>query len=121
MDIINGSFRGKAGVLEMTVSTERILGRIEAKVDRLVEDMDALNAKRSESSKRIDVLEDNQKDIERALKNIDKRLANVETPVAYIRKWHQRAIGATILISIAAALLGGTIANYWQKIVAGFK
>jgi len=50
-----------------------------------------------------------------------ERLKEVEKNTADFNRWKERGVGALMLISAIAALIGGTLATSWQKILDIFK
>ena len=105
----------------MTENQERAIGRIEGKLDRLIEDMNTDTKKREEQDDRLARIERSQDDLDRRVEAILKRIESVEKPVAELNRWRERAIGALMLVSLVAALIGGAIAAYWHKIIDAFK
>ena len=97
-------------------SVDRAIGRIEAKVDRLVDDQDQARLDRRETYKRLDGFERSQEKTAAALQAIDDRLAAVEAPVADFNRWRERGVGAVMLVSFVAASLGGLLVTFGRKI-----
>lgn len=100
---------------------ERSIGQIEGKLDLLIEDMKADSKKRDEQDDRLERIERSQDVLGRRIDDVLKRLEGVEKPVAEFNRWRERAIGALMLVSLVAALIGGAIAAYWHKIIDAFK
>jgi len=50
-----------------------------------------------------------------------ERIGVVEKNTADFNKWKERGVGALMLISAAAALIGGAFAASWQKILEVFR
>lgn len=111
-------------MLGMTVEKsgqERSIGQIEGKLDLLIEDMKADSKKRDEQDDRLERIERSQDVLGRRIDDVLKRLEGVEKPVAEFNRWRERAIGAMMFVSLAAALIGGAVATYWHKILSAFK
>lgn len=102
---------------EMTENRDRAIGRIEGKLDRIIDEMKLDSEKREEQDKRLERIERSQDNADKRTEDILKRLETVEKPVAEFNRWRERAIGALMLVSLVAALIGGSIAAYWHKIV----
>lgn len=105
----------------MTDNHDRAIGRIEGKLDQLIEEQRRAMQKRSEMYKQLESLRKNQDEMTRQIKDVDRRLGYVEEPVTEFNRWRERAIGAAMLISLTAAMIGGTVAAYWAKLVAMFR
>lgn len=121
MGIINKPLWSKAKVLEVTESHDRAIGRIEGKLDRLIVDTERGNESRAQQYKRLDQIERKQDSADKKADDIIKRLEKVEKPVSDFNRWRERAVGALMLVSLISALVGGTLASYWGKIISIFK
>ncbi|AQS40808.1 MAG: Hypothetical protein BHV28_00820 [Candidatus Tokpelaia hoelldobleri] len=105
----------------MTDNHDRAIGRIEGKLDQLIGEQRRATQKRGDMYKQLEALRKNQDEITRQIKDVDRRLEHVEKPIAEFSRWRERAVGAAMLLSMTAALIGGTVAAYWAKIVAIFR
>jgi len=95
-------------------SLERAVGRLESKVD-LVLEAQQRERQELEEIKREQALARKQREEQAA------RLTKVEANTADFNKWKERGIGAIMLISGFAALVGGSLAASWQKILEIFR
>jgi len=93
---------------------ERTLGRIEAQLALLLEEQKR-ERQELEEIKREQSLARKQREEQAA------RLSKVEENTADFNKWKERGIGAIMLISGLAALVGGSLVASWQKILDIFK
>lgn len=98
----------------MTDNHDRAIGRIEGKLDRLLSDKDYEKKKWAELYKRIS-------SYECKVDSTVRRLEKIEKPIAELNKWRERMLGAAMLISVSAALIGGAVASYWNKLADIFK
>lgn len=105
----------------MTENHDRAIGRIEGKLDRIIDEMKLEAEKRDEQDSRLERIERSQDNADKRAEDIFKRLETVEKPVAEFNRWRERANGALMLVSLVAALIGGTVAAYWHKIVDAIK
>lgn len=134
MDNFYRPVRQKSEMLEMMTDKQeqRTIWEIKGKLDLLIEDMKVDSQKREEQDDRLARIERSQDELGRRIehsqddlgKRIDgvlKRIESVEKPVAEFNRWRERAIGALMLVSLVAALIGGAIAAYWHKIIDAFK
>ncbi|WP_295966153.1 hypothetical protein [uncultured Bartonella sp.] len=134
MDYLNRSLWAETEMLEMMTDKQQqqTIGEIKGKLDLLIEDMKVDSQKRDEQDDRLARIERSQDELGRRIehsqddlsKRIDgvlKRIESVEKPVAEFNRWRERAIGALMLVSLVAALIGGAIAAYWHKIVDAFR
>ena len=121
-------------MLEMMTDKQeqRTIWEIKGKLDLLIEDMKVDSQKRDEQDDRLARIErsqdelgrrieHSQDDLGRRIDDVRKRIESVEKPVAEFNRWRERAIGALMLVSLVAALIGGAIAAYWHKIIDAFK
>jgi len=93
---------------------QRSLGRLEAKVDTLL-------SERKDEKKQLAIIERKQDTAEKDRTAMAERLKEVEKNTADFNRWKERGVGALMLISAIAALIGGTLATSWQKILDIFK
>ena len=122
MDNLDRSLWAETEMLEMMTDKQQqqTIGEIKGKLD-LSEDMNTATKKREEQDDRLARIERSQDDLDRRVEAILKRIESVEKPVAEFNRWRERAIGALMLVSLVAALIGGAIAAYWHKIIDAFK
>jgi len=105
----------------MSGSIERALGRIEGKQDQILEEQKKASLERKEIFRQMEVIKRRQELAEKERARMAERLKEVEKNTADFNKWKERAIGAVMLISTAAALIGGTLATSWHKILDVFR
>ncbi|WP_278955111.1 hypothetical protein [Bartonella apis] len=134
MDYLNRSLWAETEMLEMMTDKQQqqTIGEIKGKLDLLIGDMKVDSQKRDEQDDRLARIERSQDDLGRRIEHsqddlgrriddVRKRIESVEKPVAEFNRWRERAIGALMLVSLVAALIGGAIAAYWHKIVDAFR
>ena len=134
MDYLDRPFRAETEMLEMMTDKQQqqTIGEIKGKLDLLIGDMKVDSQKRDEQDDRLARIERSQDDLGRRIEHsqddlgrriddVRKRIESVEKPVAEFNRWRERAIGALMLVSLVAALIGGAIAAYWHKIVDAFR
>jgi len=101
----------------MMDNRDRAIGRIEGKLDLLIEENVQAAKKKEELHQKIDSIQRRQDRLDHKFLAIDERLEHIEKPLADLNRWRERAIGAVMLISFLAASIGGTAAVFWQKIL----
>ena len=134
MDNLDRSLWAETEMLEMMTDKQQqqTIGEIKGKLDLLIGDMKVDSQKRDEQDDRLARIERSQDDLGRRIEHsqddlgrriddVRKRIESVEKPVAEFNRWRERAIGALMLVSLVAALIGGAIAAYWHKIIDAFK
>lgn len=121
MGIINRPLWSKAKVLEVTESHDRAIGRIEGKLDRLINETERAAETRAKLFDRLDNIERKQDMTEKLTEEFSKRLEKVEKPISEFNRLRERAVGVFMLVSLSSALIGGSIASYWGKIAAFLK
>jgi len=108
-------------VLEMKENHDRAIGRIEGKLDILLEKQTSADKKHSELYEKIDRIQRQQDQTDQKVAMVDQRLEKIEKPVAEFTRWRERLIGAAMLLSFIAAVVGGSAVIFWQRIVAAIK
>jgi len=93
---------------------ERTLGRIEAQLALLLEEQ-------KRERQELEAIKREQAFARKQREEQAKRLEAVEKNTADFNKWKERGVGALMLISIAAALIGGGLAASWHKILDVFR
>lgn len=101
-------------------SQDRAIGRIEGKLDLIIAEQERAAAGRKHQYEKHDQLDRKVDAVGSKVESIDTRLGKVEGPVAEFSKWRERGIGAVMLVSFAAASVGGFVVALWTKIVALF-
>jgi len=101
----------------MTENYERIVGRIEGKLDHLMEGQNQMARKWEELSANFISLLRRQDAQKHQLALLKQRLDGVARPVDEFGRWRERAIGALMLLSLGGALIGGGLVAFWQKMV----
>lgn len=97
-------------------SQERAIGRIEGKLDLILAEQEKAATARKAQYEKLDGLDRKVEATETKVQSIDKRLKGVEEPVAEFSRWRERGVGAVMLISFAAASLGGFLATFGKKL-----
>lgn len=102
----------------MTESDERLLGRLETKVDMiLAEQARAIDARKLLYEK-VDLLDRKVDKTEAKVESIDSRLGKVEEPVADFNRWRERGVGALMLITFISGSTGALIVTFGKKVWA---
>lgn len=101
-------------------SQERVLGRLEAKVDLILEEQENAKHSRHEQSAKLELITRKGDEADRNFTNILKRLEAVEEPVAEFSKWRERFIGMGLLVALAAGSIGALVSAIWFKASALF-
>lgn len=100
---------------------DRAIGRIEGKLDRLIEEQTCASKRNGELYLKMENIQRKQDFLDQQIVAIDQRLEWVEQPVIELNRWHERAIGALMLVSVIAAAVGGSTVFFWQKIISSIK
>jgi len=102
-------------------SIERSLGRIEGIQLQILEEQKKASLERKEIFRQQEAIRREQELARKQREEQAERLKEVEKNTADFNKWKERGIGAIMLISAAAAIVGGSLAASWQKILDVFK
>jgi len=102
-------------------STERAIGRLEGKLDSL---MNSVEEQKTESSAgrgriyreleaiRVEASVSNSK-----IENLEEQMATAAPEIADIKRWKERFIGMRMLIVFMSAVSGGALVAGWKWIV----
>lgn len=93
------------------------LGRLESKIDNLIEDQRNARVERKKQYLRQEETDKTLSSMATKVDRIEKRLEAVEKPVAEFNKWRERGIGAVMLVSLFGAMLGAMVTKYWAKVM----
>lgn len=97
---------------------QRALGRVEGKLDLMLQEQQQASANRKQTYERLEEINKKVDDAATKIEHADARLAKVEAPVAEFSKWRERAIGALMLISFVSAATGAAMVAAWKGILA---
>lgn len=97
---------------------DRALGRLEGKVDLILQEQQSAAANRKQTYERLEEINKKVDDAASKIEHADARLAKVEAPVAEFSKWRERAIGALMLISFVSAATGAAMVAAWKGFLA---
>ena len=97
-------------------SQDRAIGRIEGKLDLIIADQEKARQDRKQQYERLEKIERWTEATDRKVESIDKRLEKVEEPVAEFSRWRERGVGALMLVSLAAASVGGLAGAFGKKV-----
>ena len=100
----------------MTESDERLLGRLETKVDMILAEQAMAIESRKALYERLDILDRKADKTEMEVESIDRRLEKVEEPVADFNRWRERGIGALMLITFVSGATGAVIVTVGKKV-----
>ncbi len=92
----------------MTESDERLLGRLETKVDMIL----------AEQARAIDARKLIYEKVDALYRKVDKTESKVEEPVADFNRWRERGVGALMLITFISGSTGALIATFGKKVWA---
>lgn len=99
-------------------SDDRLLGRLESKVDMILAEQARAIESRKQTYEKLDALDRKIDKTESKIESIDGRMAKVEEPVAEFNRWRERGIGALMLITFISGATGAAIATFGRKIWA---
>jgi len=102
-------------------SIERAIGQIEGILKLLLDNQTKAETSRKQLYEEFKALRAEIANYGHRIEALEKRMDAVEKPVAELKVWRERSIGSIGSISALAALLGGTLATSWQKILDVFK
>jgi len=105
----------------MTENHERALGRVEGKLDWLIKEQIRETENRKTIYMQLETIRMDAEKKKQQINNLNTRVLNIEKPVAEFSKWRERTIGVAMFLTIISAVIGGTLATYWQKIISVFK
>lgn len=106
-------------MLEMNdASQDRAIGRIEGQLAQIISELQDAKASRKQTYEKLDMLDRKIDATETKVASVDKRLSKVEEPVAEFSRWQERGVGALMLVSFAAASIGGIAVTFWKKVWA---
>ena len=105
-------------------NNDRVLGRVEGKLDALIERLDRSEQMAKESRTkmhdRLDTLTANSAKMESRVENMDERLKRVEPVAEDISKWRERGVGVLMFVGTISASVAAAVTAFWHKIVAVF-
>lgn len=99
-------------------SGDRAIGRIEGKLDLIIQEQSHAVLSRKEQYQRLEAIDRKVDFTASQTESIEKRLKAVEEPVAEFSRWRERGVGAIMLMSLVAAMFGGLIGAFGKKIWA---
>jgi len=102
-------------------SIERAIGQIEGTSKLILENQTRAEASRKQLYEEFKALRTEIANYGHRIEALEKRMDALEQPVAEIKKWRERSIGGIISLSALAALVGGSLAASWHKILDIFR
>jgi hypothetical protein len=99
-------------------SQDRAIGRLEGKLDALIENVAQSQKSSGESRAKIYAKLDHLTTSTDKIARLEERIAAIEPVAAEFNKWRERGIGALMLITFFSAALGAAITAAWKKVVA---
>jgi len=100
---------------------QRSLGRIEAQNSQILEEQKRYRQENKEVKRQLESVKHRQEAAEKERASMAAQLETVKKNTDEFNKWKERGVGALMLISTMAALVGGSLAASWQKILDVFK
>lgn len=104
-------------------SIEILLGEVKGKLEMVLDEQRHAAASRKETYAKLETMDRKIDAADAKIDVLDERMQAVEEPVAEFSKWRERGVGAVMLISLAAASVGGLVATFgkklWAAIVGG--
>lgn len=98
------------------MSDQRAIGRLEGKIDLMLAEQEKAALSRRQTYEKLEALDRKITTTEEKVEQIETRLKSVEEPVAEFSKWRERGVGAVMLISFAAASIGGLAVAFGKKL-----
>jgi len=106
------------GLLVMDRDDYLTIGRLESKIDTILEDQRNAREDRKRQYERQEATDKTLSQVASKVDRIEKRLEAVEGPVAQFNKWRERGIGAMMLVSMCGATIGALLTKYWTKLLS---
>jgi len=99
----------------MTNNADRAIGRIEGMLKMVLENQARAEISRKQLYQSFEALRIEVADARRRIEALERRADAFDKPVAELKKWRERALGALMLLSLIGALIGGGVVAFWQK------
>jgi len=101
---------------QKTRNYERTIGRIEGKLDHLIEAQNQMGCRWEELTREFSRLCRVQDAQAHEVATLAKQLDEAARPAHEFGRWRERAVGALMLVSLGGALIGGSALAFWQKL-----
>lgn len=88
---------------------QRSIGRIEGKLESLVEALSRADASRSKMYEKIEAVDGKITSALNSVDDLDIRITKIEPVISDVSKWRERAIGARMTVTIFVASVGGGV------------
>jgi len=98
-------------------NVERAIGRLEGKLDLIIEDQNRARVDRKDQYEKLEDLERMQGASDQKLAELAARMGKVEPVISEINNWRQRGIGVVMFIGLMSASFGAAITLAWKKIL----
>ena len=99
-------------------NTQRTIGRLEGKLDALIETVrqqgERADASRSRVYERLEQMADEQTKLETRVGDIGSKVAVIEPFAAEFAAWKQRGLAVVFMLSVVWLLVGSTVVS-WVK------
>jgi len=105
----------------MREAYERLIGRVEGKLDRLIDDRVESAKVFAQFYQEIELIKHKQDYISEKIEAVTQRLAQAEKPLAELSLRRERLAGAFMVASFLFAAAGGSAALFGQKLIAALK
>jgi len=99
----------------MNENYERSIGRLEGKLDQLIEQQSQMTRKWEGMAREFAKLLRRQDAQTRELVRLKQQLDAAAEPAHEFIRWRERAVGALMLLSLCGAVVGGSAVAFWQK------
>lgn len=98
-------------------SMDRAIGRLEGKLDLIIEDQNRARVDRKDQYEKLEDLERMHGVSAEKLNDLTGRIGKVEPVISEINNWRQRGIGVIMFLGMISASFGAAIALAWKKIM----
>lgn len=106
---------------EIDAEVHRQLGALDAKIDRILADQLQARTDRKQQYEKSENMQRQLDEVGRDVKSLDSRVGKMEPITADIGRWRERFIGMRMLIVVASAAFGASLATFgkWILVKAG--
>lgn len=94
------------------------IGQLRADVRAISAQQTAADSSRARIYDKLEILSGDVRSVKEDTTDLTERITKIEPTVAEISKWRERGVGALMLVSFAAAAIGGALATFGKKLWA---